>query len=85
MHDKQPSLFVPLQGPANCSFALPLEDMENIQPIFVTILPEKLTNRNISIRGSLAYPIKRTLARALEVYASIEAVKAAALEICAGQ
>ncbi|KAJ5566087.1 hypothetical protein N7535_007725 [Penicillium sp. DV-2018c] len=67
------------------AFALPLEDMDKIRPIFVAVLPEELTNQNISTRGFWAYPIKRILCRALELYGSIEAVEAAALEMCACQ
>ncbi|KAJ5555265.1 hypothetical protein N7535_007703 [Penicillium sp. DV-2018c] len=67
------------------AFALPLEELNKIQPIFVVNLLEERTDQMISASGGFVYPIKRTLARALEIHGSIEAVKAAALEICAGR
>ncbi|KAJ5582403.1 hypothetical protein N7535_001023 [Penicillium sp. DV-2018c] len=65
------------------AFALPLEEMKKICPIFVTVPSDEC--QNVSTSGFWAYPIKHTLARALEIYGSIEAVKAAAVKICAGQ
>ncbi|KAJ5550604.1 hypothetical protein N7535_001453 [Penicillium sp. DV-2018c] len=80
-----PAYWCLTKAQTTAAFALPLEDMKKIRPIFVTILSEELTNRNIPTRGFWAYPIKRILDRALEVYGSIEAVKETALEMCAGQ
>jgi hypothetical protein len=73
------------------AFALTMEEIDKIRPIFVMGLLDDNTDENFpnglldprSLRdyGSWVYPIKHTLARALEVYGSREAVKAAAEEV----
>ncbi|KAJ5555287.1 hypothetical protein N7535_007726 [Penicillium sp. DV-2018c] len=62
------------------AFALPLEEINKIQPVFAPDLYEEG-----STSGGWGYPIKHTLSRAIEVHGSIGAVAAAAREICAGK
>ncbi|KAJ5130692.1 uncharacterized protein N7515_006731 [Penicillium bovifimosum] len=70
------------------AFALPLDEIAKIGPIFAIGMREEdvivNSSRGKDVLGCWVYPIRRTLARAMELYGSREAIKTAAQQIRTG-